>query len=139
MAVISIQKVVTLVNRIEGLVTEPLHSNLISTLERFLEGVRKVQARRREEVVNATNRQRQGGPRHQDDRDVLALAVSIHELTLHTRRARTALWCALQMARATQPDPPPISQPEPSTPADSQSEQSVPGGSAPTGVSESRP
>ncbi|XP_066300682.1 PGC-1 and ERR-induced regulator in muscle protein 1-like isoform X1 [Branchiostoma lanceolatum] len=133
-------RVVTLVNRIEGLVTEPLHSNLISTLERFLEGVRKVQARRREEVVNATNRQRQGGPRHQDDRDVLALAVSIHELTLHTRRARTALWCALQMARSTQPDPPPISQPEPSTPGDSQPEQTVPGGSAPTtGVSESRP
>ncbi len=30
--------------------------------------------------------------------DVLALASSIGELTLHTRKARTAMWCALQMA-----------------------------------------
>lgn len=30
--------------------------------------------------------------------DVLALAASIGELTTHTRRARTAMWCALQMA-----------------------------------------
>ena len=28
--------------------------------------------------------------------DVLALATSINELTNHTRRARTAMWCALQ-------------------------------------------
>ena len=30
--------------------------------------------------------------------DVLALAASINELTNHTRRARTAMWCALQMS-----------------------------------------
>ncbi len=30
--------------------------------------------------------------------DVLALAASIGELTTHTRRARTAMWCALQMS-----------------------------------------
>ena len=28
--------------------------------------------------------------------DVLALATSINELTTHTRRSRTAMWCALQ-------------------------------------------
>ena len=30
--------------------------------------------------------------------DVLALAAAINELSSHTRRARTAMWCALQMA-----------------------------------------
>ena len=30
--------------------------------------------------------------------EVLALAASIGELTQHTRRARTAMWCALQMS-----------------------------------------
>jgi hypothetical protein len=35
--------------------------------------------------------------------DVLALAASIGELTAHTRRARTANWCALQMADRENP------------------------------------
>ena len=29
---------------------------------------------------------------------MLALAASIGELTTHTRKARTAMWCALQMS-----------------------------------------
>ena len=35
--------------------------------------------------------------------DVLALAASIGELTAHTKRARTANWCALQMADKENP------------------------------------
>ena len=30
--------------------------------------------------------------------DVLALAAAINELSSHTRRARTGMWCALQMS-----------------------------------------
>jgi len=30
--------------------------------------------------------------------DVLALACALNELTYHTRHARTALWCSLQLA-----------------------------------------
>lgn len=45
-----------------------LHPNIHSALERWLEGIRKVQARRKEEIVNATNRHRNGGARHQDDK-----------------------------------------------------------------------
>jgi len=30
--------------------------------------------------------------------DVLALASALNELGYHTRRARTALWCSLQLA-----------------------------------------
>ena len=35
--------------------------------------------------------------------DVLALAAAIGELTVHTRRARTAQWCALQMSSNDMP------------------------------------
>ena len=104
-----------------------------------MEGIRKVQARRKEEIVNATNRQRNGGPRHLEEKgmantrltlyihvltkllknnsfrttvtalllhwfvDVLALAAAISELTVHTRRARTAQWCSLQMSSNDMP------------------------------------
>ena len=33
-----------------------------------MEGIRKVQARRKEEIVNATNRHRNGGPRFQEEK-----------------------------------------------------------------------
>jgi len=36
--------------------------------------------------------------------DILALAAAIAELTVLTRRARTANWCALQMASLDNPD-----------------------------------
>ena len=35
--------------------------------------------------------------------DVLALAASIAELTLLTRQARTAMWCALQISGRDRP------------------------------------
>ncbi|XP_013385216.1 uncharacterized protein LOC106155100 isoform X2 [Lingula anatina] len=90
-------RAVTLITKMEKLRNDPLHPNIHSAMEKWMEGIRKVQARRKEEIVNATNRQRNGGPRYQEDKDVLALAAAIHELTTHTRRARTALWCGLQM------------------------------------------
>ena len=34
---------------------------------------------------------------------MLALAAAINELTEHTRRARTAMWCGLQMASRDMP------------------------------------
>lgn len=36
--------------------------------------------------------------------DILALAAAISELTVLTRKARTANWCALQMATIDNPD-----------------------------------
>ncbi|XP_064643556.1 uncharacterized protein LOC135497655 [Lineus longissimus] len=96
-------RVITLINKMERLRDEPLHSNIHSAMERWIEGIRKVQARRKEEIVNATNRHRNGGPRYQEEKDVLALAASISELTTHTRQARTAMWCALQMSSKDRP------------------------------------
>ncbi|KAK3105433.1 hypothetical protein FSP39_025152 [Pinctada imbricata] len=91
-------RIVTLVDKMEKLRNFTLHPNIHSSLERWLEGIRKVQARRKEEIINATNRQRNGGPRHQEDKDVNALASSIGELTTLCRKARTANWSALQMS-----------------------------------------
>ncbi|XP_061181207.1 meiosis-specific coiled-coil domain-containing protein MEIOC-like [Saccostrea echinata] len=91
-------RIITLVDKMEKLRNFVLHPNIHSALERWLEGIRKVQARRKEEIVNATNRHRNVGNRHQEDKDVLALAASIGELTTLCKKARTANWCALQMA-----------------------------------------
>ncbi|XP_006819408.1 meiosis-specific coiled-coil domain-containing protein MEIOC-like [Saccoglossus kowalevskii] len=92
-------RVVTLTSKISGQIKESLHANIGVAMDKWLEGIRKVQARRKEEIVNATNRHRHGGAKYQEDRDVLALAASIQELTGHTRKSRTALWCSLQMSK----------------------------------------
>ncbi|KAK7485077.1 hypothetical protein BaRGS_00023716, partial [Batillaria attramentaria] len=96
-------RIITLVDKMEKLRDITIHANVQSCLDKWLEGIRKVQARRKEEIVNAANRHRAGIPRQQEDKDVLALAASIGELTAHTKRARTATWCALQMADKENP------------------------------------
>ena len=45
-----------------------VHPSIHSSLERWLEGIRKVQARRKEEIVNAANRHKNGGPRQHDEK-----------------------------------------------------------------------
>lgn len=90
-------RVVSLIAKMEKLQNgEPLPSHVHSTMECWLEGIRKCQARRKEELVNMTNRQR-SGPRQQDEKDVIALTLALAELTEHMRRSRTVLWAALQM------------------------------------------
>ena len=96
-------RILTLIDKMEKLRSITVHANIHSAMERWLEGIRKVQARRKEEIVNATNRHRNGGPRHQEDKDVLALSASIGELSELTRRARTAQWCSLQAADKENP------------------------------------
>ncbi|XP_064410335.1 meiosis-specific coiled-coil domain-containing protein MEIOC-like [Latimeria chalumnae] len=75
----------------------PVHTNISTTLDRHLEAIHVTQARRKDEIINAANRQRQGAPRYNSEKDVLGLAAAIKDLTVSTRKTRTALWCALQM------------------------------------------
>ncbi|XP_065712334.2 meiosis-specific coiled-coil domain-containing protein MEIOC [Patagioenas fasciata] len=98
-------RVVTLLGKMERLRSSPLHANISTALEKHLEVIHVVQSRRKDEIVNASNRQRQGAPRCQDDRDVFALALAIKEMSVATRKARTTLWCAFQM---TLPKSPPM-------------------------------
>ncbi|NXD71927.1 MEIOC protein, partial [Eolophus roseicapillus] len=81
----------------ERLRTSPLHANISTALDKHLEAIHVVRSHRKYEIVNASNRQRQGAPRCQDDRDVFALASAIKEMSITTRKVRTTLWCALQM------------------------------------------
>ncbi|XP_069760916.1 meiosis-specific coiled-coil domain-containing protein MEIOC [Narcine bancroftii] len=97
-------RVVTLLGKMERLRSSPLHANVSTALDRHLEAIHITQARRKDEIVNVTNRQRQGAPRYQDDRDVLALAIAVKEMASATRKARTALWCALQMTLPKTPN-----------------------------------
>ncbi|XP_062984020.1 meiosis-specific coiled-coil domain-containing protein MEIOC [Elgaria multicarinata webbii] len=90
-------RVVTLLGKMERFRSSPLHANISTALDKHLEAIHIVQSRRKDEIVNASHRQRQGAPRCQDDRDVFALALAIKEMCIATRKARTTLWCALQM------------------------------------------
>ncbi|NXX11314.1 MEIOC protein, partial [Podargus strigoides] len=81
----------------ERLRSSPLHANISAALDKHLEVIHVVQSRRKDEILNASNRQRRGAPRCRDDRDVFALALAIKELSAATRKVRTVLWCALQM------------------------------------------
>ncbi|NXN94638.1 MEIOC protein, partial [Rhinopomastus cyanomelas] len=81
----------------ERLRSSPLHTNISTAFDKHLEVIQLVQSRRKDEIVNASSRQKQGAPRGQNDRDVLILALAIRELTVMTRRVRTTLWCALQL------------------------------------------
>ncbi|NWW86925.1 MEIOC protein, partial [Rhynochetos jubatus] len=90
-------RVLTLIGKMERLRGTPVHGNISTTLEHHMEAIHITQARRKDEIINAANPQRQGAPRYNNEKDVLALAAAIRELAASTRKARTALWCALQM------------------------------------------
>ena len=69
--------------KMEKLRNENLHANIHSAMETWMEGIRKVQARRKEEIVNATNRHRNGGPRFQEEKgnfEHILCATVIQEL-----------------------------------------------------------
>ncbi|XP_068118975.1 meiosis-specific coiled-coil domain-containing protein MEIOC isoform X2 [Hyperolius riggenbachi] len=90
-------KVVAILGKMERFRSTPFHANISTALDRYLEAVHRVQARRRDEMVKTAGRQRHGMAQLQENRDVFILADSIREMAFATRKARTALWCALQM------------------------------------------
>ncbi|KAG8566607.1 hypothetical protein GDO81_013314 [Engystomops pustulosus] len=91
-------RVVTLLGKMERFRSSPLHANISTALDRCLEAIHIVQAQRKIEIINTSNHQQKHGRlRHIDERDVVILASSIREMAVATRKARTALWCALQM------------------------------------------
>ncbi|XP_065603770.1 meiosis-specific coiled-coil domain-containing protein MEIOC [Cyrtonyx montezumae] len=90
-------RVVTLLGKMERLRSSPLHISVSAALEKHLEVIRAVQTCRKNEIMKASSRQKQGAPRCQDDRDVAALALAINEMSAATHNVRVSLWCALQM------------------------------------------
>ncbi|XP_056609317.1 meiosis-specific coiled-coil domain-containing protein MEIOC [Triplophysa dalaica] len=90
-------KVAALLGKMEQLRSFPLHANINSALDRHLEFIYTTQARRKDEFINASGRQRQPAAFFKEEREILLLASAVKDLCASTRKARTALWCALQM------------------------------------------
>ncbi|NWZ91869.1 MEIOC protein, partial [Nesospiza acunhae] len=61
-------RVLTLIGRMERLCGAPLHRNISRTLELHLEAIQVTQARRKDEIGNAANPQRHGGPRYNNEK-----------------------------------------------------------------------
>ncbi|KAK7167712.1 hypothetical protein R3I94_001948 [Phoxinus phoxinus] len=86
-----------LLGKMEQLRSFPFHANISSALDRHLEVIYITQARRKDEFINANSRQRQPAAFFREDREILLLASAVKDMCSSTRKARTALWCALQM------------------------------------------
>ena len=61
------KQVITLLTKMERLRSCRMHRNIHSTLERMLEVIKRVQASRGEEIVNAQIRARAGNPTSTED------------------------------------------------------------------------
>ncbi|XP_009864617.1 PREDICTED: uncharacterized protein C17orf104 homolog, partial [Apaloderma vittatum] len=61
-------RVLTLIGKMEKLRGTPVHGNISATLERHREAIHVTQARRKDEIVNAANPQRQGAPRYNNEK-----------------------------------------------------------------------
>ncbi|KAK9396007.1 hypothetical protein NXF25_019368 [Crotalus adamanteus] len=90
-------RVCTLLGKMEHLCDVSIHSRISATLGRHLEAIHTTQARRKDEILNASN-QRPGTSCVTMEKDILALASAVNELTSSTRKTRTTLWCAFQTA-----------------------------------------
>lgn len=101
-------KVINLIARIENLKDTIFFSNIQSILNKWLFSIQNVFAKRREELINNGNRQRMNGQqlnRMNDDKDLIELANSIKDLSISTSKARTYLWCSLQISNVNYKQP----------------------------------
>jgi hypothetical protein len=97
-------KVTTLIERMEQLRSVKMASSIHDVITHWAESTMNVESSRREEITNAINRHRtKNMSQLEKDRDVLGLAASLGDLTFDLRRARTALWCSLQLASCDLP------------------------------------
>ncbi|XP_011297005.1 uncharacterized protein [Fopius arisanus] len=91
-------RVITLIAKMEHLRGASMNQRIHKSMEYWLESIKFVQECRRREIIHANKRQKdnpQCSP-IQDDKDILALANSIRELTKASRLARTGMFNAMQ-------------------------------------------
>ncbi|KAG8192026.1 hypothetical protein JTE90_001751 [Oedothorax gibbosus] len=100
-------KMVTLIAKMEQLRKVAVHPNIHAAMEDWLDSIRGVQARRRDEILSVAHRPptRSSVNRIQEDKNVVALAAAIMELSKGARQARTAMWCALMSTVLFNVDP----------------------------------
>ena len=94
-------RVETLINKMERLrQNQSFEDTVKAAMMAWIEAIRTVQRRRRQEIVNAANAgvklmgQQVKMP---DEKEVLGLTEAIRELSVAERKARTSLWAALQI------------------------------------------
>ncbi|XP_003426101.1 uncharacterized protein DDB_G0283357 isoform X2 [Nasonia vitripennis] len=91
-------RVITLIAKMERLRGVGMNQRVHKAMEHWLEAIKFVQERRKQEIANANKRQKENP--HcisiHDDNDILALADSIYKLTKASRYARTAMYNAMQ-------------------------------------------
>lgn len=85
-----------LITKIDTLKNTIFYENTLKCLQNWLNGIRNVQEKRKNELLK--NRHRNGDTKNSDENDVIILANSINELSLLTSKVRTSLWCALQIS-----------------------------------------
>lgn len=61
-------QVTAILGKMKKIRNQPLHANIYSAMETWMEGIRKVQARRKEEIVSSANRSNSGGSRAQEEK-----------------------------------------------------------------------
>ena len=111
-------RVETLINKMERLrQNQSFEDTAKVSMMAWIEAIRTVQRRRRQEIVNAANAGvkihmiggQQQALKMPDEKEVLGLTEAIRELGVAERKARTSLWAALQItiedAAATPPTP----------------------------------
>jgi hypothetical protein len=111
-------RVETLINKMERLrQNQSFEDTAKVSMMAWIEAIRTVQRRRRQEIVNAANAGvkihmiggQQQALKMPDEKEVLGLTEAIRELGVAERKARTSLWAALQItiddAAATAPTP----------------------------------
>ncbi|XP_043473466.1 uncharacterized protein LOC122505727 isoform X2 [Leptopilina heterotoma] len=90
-------RVITLIAKMERLRGASMHQRIHKAMEQWLETIKVVQECRRQEITNAAKRQKDMPCMAlHDDREILALAQSIRNLTKASRLARTGMYNAMQ-------------------------------------------
>ncbi|XP_015112455.1 uncharacterized protein LOC107038084 [Diachasma alloeum] len=91
-------RVITLIAKMEHLRGASMNERVHKAMEYWLESIKFVQECRKKEIAHANKRQKDNPHCSpiQDDKDILALANSIRELTKASRLARTGMFNAMQ-------------------------------------------
>ncbi|XP_063980014.1 uncharacterized protein LOC135164002 isoform X2 [Diachasmimorpha longicaudata] len=91
-------RVITLIAKMEHLRGASMNERIHKAMEYWLETIKFMQECRNKEIAHANKRQKDNPHCSpiQDDKDILALASSIRELTKASRLARTAMFNAMQ-------------------------------------------
>jgi hypothetical protein len=111
-------RVTTLINKMEKLrQNQAFHPRAAASLGQWMEAIKMVQLRRRQEIVNTADRMAPPGPilmalppttkvmKAMDDKEVIGLTEAIRDLSTAERNMRTSLWAALQATILYHVDP----------------------------------